>query len=143
GVKFAVRQSRDLRLSAEMEIGVLRISDRPAAAAFLERLNGSALGNRDYKLFSGRHIGLRILVEGSQSGVAHIRKARLYRSSLHRRGAHARAMAFHPCGGGAARQTEAVNFPDHRVACHGTDASCNLASAQTFAPKLLQELDSL
>jgi hypothetical protein len=60
GVEFAVRQACDLLLPAKMELGLLRVADRPAAVALQERLDALALGEGDDKFFDRRHIRLGV-----------------------------------------------------------------------------------
>ncbi len=70
GVELAVGQAGDLVLAAEVEVGHLRVADRPAAAALDQRLDGFALGERDDDLLDGRNVGLRLLVERAEGGIA-------------------------------------------------------------------------
>ena len=70
GVELAVRQARHLVLAAEVEVGHLRVADRPAAAALDQRLNGFALGKRDDDLLDRWYVGFRLrLIEGAEAGL--------------------------------------------------------------------------
>jgi hypothetical protein len=48
-MKRTVRKTRRFVLATEVEVGVLRIADRPAAVVAAERLNGLALVRRYYE----------------------------------------------------------------------------------------------
>src|SRR5690606_33408571 len=69
GMMLAVRQARNLIAVAEVEIGRLRVADRPAAARLREHLERLALLQGNLELLGGRHIGLRVrLVERAERG---------------------------------------------------------------------------
>ena len=70
-VELAIGQTRNLILPAEVEIGQLRVADRPAAAAVGEGLDRLALVEGDDELLDGRgeRLGLR-MIESSEGGVA-------------------------------------------------------------------------
>jgi hypothetical protein len=95
GVDFAVWKKRHLGAAAEVEFRRLRIADRPAAAALGQRLDRFALGERDLDFHRRRHVSFGVHVKSTDSRVARLCEARLYRS-LGIGHAGARPMRFHP-----------------------------------------------
>src|SRR5581483_10449898 len=143
GVEIAVGKARDLLLAAEVEVGLLRVADRPAAAALGERLDVLALGLRDHQLLGRWRVGLGVAeVELTQRRVADGGEARLDQP-LGLLRARARPMRLHARRRGAAGQTEAMHLADHGIARDPSEPSGDLAGAEAVRPKLLQEFDTL
>ncbi|CCB63263.1 protein of unknown function [Hyphomicrobium sp. MC1] len=135
GMHLAIGQRGNLRFAAEMEIGRLRIADRPAAAALAQRLNGFALGDRNLDLLCRRHVSFGVYIERAHGRIADLRKARFVDGPFHIRQAGARAVRLHPRGGGAAGKAQAMDFADDSVARYAAEASGDLAGAQSFRPE--------
>src|SRR5581483_8119080 len=143
GVEIAIGKARDLLLAAEVEVGLLRVADRPAAAALGERLDVPALGRRDHQLLGRRRVGLGVAeIELPQRRVADGGEARLDQP-LGLLRARARPVRLHARRRGAAGQTEAVHLADDGIARDPSEPSGDLAGAEAVRPKLLQEFDPL
>src|SRR5690606_21174008 len=146
GMVLAVRQAWNLVAIAEVEVGRLRVADRPAAAGLGEHLERLALLHRNLDLLGGRHISFCVgLVEGAEGWVADGAEARL-RSTLCRRPgrrAWACTMGFHARGRGTTGEPQSMHLADHGVARHASKPPGNLAGAQPFSPEPLELLDAL
>ena len=118
GMVLTIRQQRNLCFAAEMEVRHLRITNRPAAAALGQRLDGFALGQRNNDLFGGRHVSFA-LEQDADGWISGLRKTRLVIGRSFRIShARPRPVCFHARCGGAARKAKPVNLADNGVARH-------------------------
>src|SRR5262245_46949699 len=125
--------------TAEGEVGITRIADRPAAAAVIQLDQRTALTHRNdilHHLRFGREIKI---VDRRQRGIAahrranaqHGVRARLARSRGGRRDAL-----------GTARQAQSMDLSNHRVAGHAAEFVGDLACRKPVRPEFLQEFNT-
>ena len=116
-MKFAVRKAGDFLFSAEMEIGMLRVTNGPTATAFGQCLDCLAFLQRDHKFFLRWNERLGIgLVECTKCWVSGLGEAIFLRAFGLLRNTRTWAMRFHSGCCGASRKAQAVHLADNGIA---------------------------
>ena len=149
---LAIGRASPWPMAAKAEILVARIADRPFAGLVGEMQDGDPAAFRQIdeahrlrfrqRLLARLDIGPQHRLQGVRSGRRHAGRGALpaageARFALFARCARLRgARRLRP-----ARQIEAVNLADHRIACDArAQPPGNLAGTQAFRPELLQKL---
>src|SRR5262245_4113029 len=129
---------------AEMELGLARIADRPAAHRFLQRHDAGAFIERDNQLLERRRriVRLRLVMRLERGRAARAKqKRRTAACARHMRAS--RPWARRARARGPARQAKTMHLADHGIARNPAQAGGNLARAQPLGPKFFQQFNPL